>query len=144
MISILSAIAIPSWLSLNNRQRVNVAQGQILQALRATQARATQRKQDQSVTFSPGSGTELPKITLFGVQETIGNGEINPGTIQITVNDPFESDNKITFDRNGNLKNADEVNFTVTVVGTNGYPKRCVRVRTILGAMSQDENDGCP
>jgi prepilin-type N-terminal cleavage/methylation domain-containing protein len=56
MIGILAAIAAPSWVTFNNRQRLNAANNQILQALRQAQTQAKLRRETWQVSVRDQSG----------------------------------------------------------------------------------------
>ncbi|AFY80525.1 pilus assembly FimT family protein [Oscillatoria acuminata] len=137
IIGILSAMGIPSWFSMINRQRVSTAQAQVVQALRSAQTTAKQTRSPQTVTFYPAE--VIPTIEISGNKQKLGNGEIKEGMIQLEIPTGTES---ITFNGEGNV-DADSLPFKVVVAGANDNPRRCVLVRTILGAMTQGA-DGEP
>ncbi|MCT7955982.1 Tfp pilus assembly protein FimT/FimU [Laspinema palackyanum] len=139
IIGILAAMGIPSWLSVINRQRVNTAQAQVVQALRAAQSTAKQTRSSQEVTFL-NPPDQVPTIQITGKpDQKLGNGNLEQGMIQLKL--PTGSDS-ITFNGDGNV-DAASLPFTVEVAGANNNPRRCVVVRTILGAMTQGADEEC-
>ena len=141
IIGILSAMAIPSWLSLITRQRVNTAQAQVVQALRSAQTTAKQTRSPQQVTFL-NPPDQVPTIQITGKpDQKVGNGNLQPGMIQLDVPTGTQT---ITFNLEGNVDAASlPLPFTVVVAGANNNPRRCVVVRTILGAMTQRADEEC-
>ncbi|MCT7969921.1 prepilin-type N-terminal cleavage/methylation domain-containing protein [Laspinema sp. D1] len=139
IIGILAAMGIPSWLSVINRQRVNTAQAQVVQALRSAQSTAKQTRSSQQVTFL-NPPDQVPTIQITGKpDQKLGNGNLEQGMIQLELPTGTES---ITFDLDGNV-DAARLPFRVVLAGTNNNPRRCVVVLTILGAMTQGADEEC-
>ncbi|PHX55383.1 transcriptional regulator [Tychonema bourrellyi FEM_GT703] len=156
VLGILSSIAAPSWLAFINNQRVRTVNDRVLQSLRSAQSEAKRTKRDVTVTFYTSSSTpsvDPPRVEIDTNpaetdtskkeirKETFSSGgEIKPGTIALTVNQPAASTpaNSITFDYQGNLP-TNTTPFYVTVAPASGGQKKCVIVQTILGAMTTDE-----
>jgi prepilin-type N-terminal cleavage/methylation domain-containing protein len=137
MIAVLFAIASPSWLSLVNRQRSAAARDQILQGIRLAQNEAVRTRREQTVTFNTAANP--PTITVRGVTESLGRGNIRPGMLSLEA--PVTT---ITFDADGNVKDGitPPVRFTVRAPANTGK-RRCVIIQTILGATRSAE-DGEP
>ena len=151
MISILAAIAAPSWLALVNRQRAAAARDDVLQVLRTAQSDAKTTGLPRTVTITPSNTP--PTIQYEGNPRPIGQ-EAGIGENQITVNayqnspaasvDPIN----ITFDRHGAVDLAAGQNLPFSIVaGISGSgTRRCAVVQTIIGTIRQaDESDSdCP
>jgi prepilin-type N-terminal cleavage/methylation domain-containing protein len=166
MIGILSAIAAPSWQAFTTKQRVKAVNNQVLRALMTAESEAKLRKTPITVQFNPptvsnpaptinislGAGatqsSSLKTITLNG------EGEIKPDMITMSVN----SVPSLSFDYDGSLAQPPVVTasqttpFIITIASKAGGTKECVRVETILGAMSTGSDNydatnnptGCP
>jgi prepilin-type N-terminal cleavage/methylation domain-containing protein len=59
MLGVLAAIATPSWVAFNERQRLNAANNQIYQALRQAQSNAKLKKETWQVSFKQSPGGAL-------------------------------------------------------------------------------------
>lgn len=147
----LAAIAAPGWLSFMNSRRANMARDQVLQTLRQAQAQAVRTKLAQTVQFD--RSTSPPTITAVGSTEKLGNGQLQANMVDLNFpssnNSPTCSTGKsctITFDENGSVVNSitgeDGIKIVVLVPPTGGA-KRCVMVRTILGAMASGSGSEC-
>lgn len=144
MIGILAAIAAPGWLGFINRQRVNVANDEILRALQSAQSQAKRTKRSYSVSFTTESDVAKFAIHLnanTNLQPSdwkiLGKDlEIKPGQILLGTNLSDENSDgntagdlsdlsyasntaqKITFDYAGNLLNPHLNNkFLIVTVG---------------------------
>lgn len=153
IIGIFSAVAVPSWNAFISRQRTRTVNGSVLQALRAAQAEAKQRKADYVIEFKydPENDIDPPEYSIYaeGTEDANKLWEIldpNPGkkpeqkTGMIVLETSNPPDNTITFDSLGATEQDD---FQVTVSLPNGNMKRCVIVQTTLGAMRTAEGDDC-
>lgn len=95
IVGILSAIAVPSWLSFVSQRRVNVVNDAVLGALQEAQREAKRRKLSYSVSFSTAD-TELGKVPKVAVHlanttptnwENLGKGlELKPGQFLLGTN----------------------------------------------------------
>jgi len=160
VLGLLSAIAAPSWLAFINRQRVRTVNDRVLQTLRSAQSEAKRSKRDIIVTFNPTPGTDPPTAiiktdpTQNPPLQTVtfnAEGEIKPGTINLTVNPPASATappNSIVFDYQGNPSTTP---FVVTVApanASNNYGRQCAIVETLIGGMrtaeGKDPLTGCP
>jgi len=175
MIGILSAIAAPSWQAFTTKQRVKAVNNQVLRALMTAESEAKLRKTPITVQFNPPTvSNPAPTInislgagaTQSSPLKTItlnGEGEIKPDMITMSVNagSPPTSVTlpaSLSFDYDGSLAQQPVVTasqttpFVITIASKAGGTKECVRVETILGAMStgSDKYDatknptGCP
>jgi prepilin-type N-terminal cleavage/methylation domain-containing protein len=64
IIGILSAIAIPSWVSFVNTRRLSVAQDEVYRAMRQAQSQAKKQKLTWQVSF-----LKLPRAKATGISE---------------------------------------------------------------------------
>ncbi|NDJ16270.1 pilus assembly FimT family protein [Myxacorys almedinensis] len=171
MIGVMFAIAAPSWVTFTNNQRLNTVRSQIFETLRAAQADAKRTKINRAVVFDnnsnrprmatiPVSGDSMTKdsgalITKTEVQnwQTVGNGEIAPGTIKVNavpvpVSQNFDA--SVLFDTYGNVIKINnvalptETGYKITVgVVSSVNPRRCIMIKTLLGAMQEGANEEC-
>ncbi|AVH66829.1 pilus assembly FimT family protein [Nostoc sp. 'Peltigera membranacea cyanobiont' N6] len=148
IIGILSAIAVPSWFSFVNRQRLNKAQDAVLASIQQAQQTAKKTKLSYSVSFTTNS-TNVIKVAVYpssssGIALTdnswqslggdlqIPAGSVvlstniaTPNTIGTTISDtkstPYASTqpHTITFDYLGTLPNA---NFGTIASGSTDAP----------------------
>lgn len=139
---ILAAIAAPGWLAFVNGQRLNVVRDQVVQALRSAQSKAQVSKGNQIVQFDPDA--DPPTITINGVEQVLGNGEIKANLLTLTVEaDGTPTDEPVTFDQYGNVV-ADSIPYQVTIaIASNPNSKKCIIVQTILGAITTKDGNDC-
>lgn len=147
IVAVLAAIAAPGWLAFMNSRRANASRDQIFQALRQAQAQAIRGKESQAVTF--GTTAALPTITSLGVTQSVGDGQLETGSVALRVRNGTAvlRDDEVEFDANGNLKITDSlseqgIKITVTVPPNTGS-KRCVIVQTLLGSMRLGSDNEC-
>jgi prepilin-type N-terminal cleavage/methylation domain-containing protein len=165
MISVLAAIAAPSWLALMNRQRVGAAKDQALQAMREAQAQAKREKRIWEVSFRQESDdapvewsvhresgepqwqrlteSNADKISIYQSYTNLSNSQCSSGDYCVQ----FESKGILAKEwaenqTNWNQEEFGRITFTAVDLGDNG-PKRCVVVSTILGSLRTAEGDDC-
>jgi len=166
VLGLLSAIAAPSWLAFINRQRVRTVNDRVFQSLRLAQSEAKRTKRDITVTFhydpnppanpvaDPPTVTFTPPLATGGSTQTLNaGGEIKPGTIALTFNQPDPTNPKtssLVFDYQGNPSKTDFV-ITVAPAKAPNSARQCARVETLIGGMRTDEGtfnastkQGCP
>ncbi|MBW4418852.1 MAG: type II secretion system GspH family protein [Myxacorys californica WJT36-NPBG1] len=165
MIGVMFAIAAPSWVAFLNNQRVNTARNQVFETLRAAQSEAKRTKINRAVVFDNNSNTpRMATIPVMGdsidtpksnVQnwQTLGNGDIKPGTIKINsvpapASQPFDA--SVLFDTYGNVVKTNNTALDTTngykiVVGvvSSTNPRRCVAIKTLLGAVQEGTDTDC-
>lgn len=171
LIGVLFAIAAPSWVAFVNQQRVSSARSQVSQAIRTAQSEAKRTKSSRAIVFdnndnkpryaivpapdnlSPTTRIDITTITNW---QSLGDGNIQPGTIRLSVDQGADPNSPplLVFDAYGSVVRTalpNPVPYTITIGATSGdNPRRCVAVATILGAMREgadktpSENDGCP
>ena len=158
LVGILSAIALPSWLSFVNTRRLNTAQDQVYRAMRQAQSQASKEKLTWQVSFR-----EENNIVQWTVHQAKA-GEFIPDSV--TTNDKLWNnlDSNIRIDSETTLRKqtvsgawrvifnhqgcpvynvGDEcINTSLQALGqitlyipNNGKTKRCLYISTILGAM---------
>jgi prepilin-type N-terminal cleavage/methylation domain-containing protein len=158
IIGILSAIALPSWLTFVNTRRLNVAQDEVYRAMRQAQSQAKKQKLTWQVSFK-----EQNNIVQWAVHQAKTEQFIPEA---VTTNDKLWNnlDSNIRIDNETTLRKqtasgtwrvifnyqgcpvynvGDEcINTSLQALGqitlyipNSGKTKRCVYVSTILGAM---------
>ncbi|MGJ3254649.1 MAG: pilus assembly FimT family protein [Elainellaceae cyanobacterium] len=164
IIGILMAIVAPGWVTFANRQRVNRASDQILQALRTAQADAKRVKQDRTVSLYPDPAQDPipnpdspPSIGYNGIPTELGEGDFKEGMIALSAVDAdgaslaeVDGDNNLSvqfvFDPAGGLDVNESPNLpvTITVEAPPGSDtKRCVVIETLLAATRTARNEEC-
>lgn len=160
IIGVLAAIAAPGWLAFTNRQRVNRARDQVLQALREVQSEARRTRQSHTIFFITDDGTGVPKYDIDPPYETddadyvagslvtepvsLGEGDLRPGTLGLEViqYDDGTDVTQITFDPSGAVDVEDGIDLPVLIsfsVPNDTNTKRCIYLQTILGATRLEE-----
>lgn len=172
IISILFAIAAPSWDAIMNRQRVNTVRDQATQMIRQAQADARRNRTARIVVFDNTTGipraavvpqtlnTDTGKtsgfiadLTTITNWQTLGNGDIKAGVLDFST---FPNQ-QLVFNSNGaidplseaaagtvDLANPRIFSVNVKQKNTSVTAQRCVIVTTLLGAVRQAEGDKCP
>lgn len=139
IIGVLSAIAVPSWISLVSSQRVSSVRSQVFQTLKTAQNEAKRTKSDIKVEFDVTANP--PKMAVNGRWQTLGMGEIKSGMIQLSAKANNTPINSIDFDYMGGVS-TDPVYLTILVPGNNSL-KQCVIIQTILGATREASGTDC-
>lgn len=134
VLGVLAAIVAPNLLGLLNRQRMNAVRGEILLALEQAQSNAKTTGSDQVVRFDT---TADPPRYSIGTSWRNFNG-ISAGQIRLVTTAP-----SIQFNHQG-LPDQEVIPFIATVSLVN-FPnsKKCVMVKTLLGAMGTYEDSQC-
>lgn len=156
---ILALIAAPGWLGFANNRRAEAGRDQVLQVIRQAQTRALQTRRVQVVDFvttaSPPElrvagvaqplGAQLPSAqqgrTSFGLA-VVGNANTgcSPGATACLVFD--ERGNVVTADGEPPAEEQGIMKIVVTSPAGAGA-RRCVIVRTLLGAVQNGSGDEC-
>ncbi|NJK53487.1 MAG: type II secretion system protein [Leptolyngbyaceae cyanobacterium SU_3_3] len=157
MIAVLFAIAAPSWLALINNQRIGTARGQVFEVLRSAQDEAKRTKVSREVRFDTTSPS-APRVAILpykpaspipnaNVNNWQAIGETRPKSVKVTTSSA--NGNPIIFDTYGNLDPTNSTaNYKVTIQiasaqnATSGS-RRCVIVKTLLGAMAEGKDAEC-
>lgn len=142
IIGLMAAIAAPSLLGFLNQRKINLTQGMLYQALRSTQADATQLRHDRRFSLRERNGRiewashpeSIPAVQVATWQPLID------GVILADIDNTLTKAGGIhytRFDMYGNLKSkaiGEQGTITVTITGQR-HTHRCVVVSTVLGAM---------
>lgn len=157
LVGILSAIAVPSYLGLLNRQRLNNAQEQALTAMQTAQASAKREKRAWETCFRDDgtkvlwSAHNIPESNASSSCSNATNWEIligeNSKTIAIsTTNTNLDNSQagyyRRQFEYDGSV-NPPLGKITLIVRNQATGIKRCIFVSTILGALRTDKDAGC-
>ncbi len=156
---ILALIAAPGWLSFANNRRAEAGRDQVLQVIRQAQAKALQTRRVQVVDFFTTANP--PEMRVAGVPQSLGaqlpsaqQGRTSFGLAVVgSANTGCSAGATacIVFDERGNIITADgdppaEEQGIMKVVVTSpagSGAKRCVIVRTLLGAVQNGSGDEC-
>ena len=144
ILGILAAIAAPGWLTFANRQRANRATDQVLQSIRTTQSNAKRTRRTRTIEFDKDA--DVPQIIADGVATPLGEGDLKPGMVSLEVKDGNEANlTEMSFESTGGLSS---VNLPVTITievpaDSNNAVKKCVIVRSLLGATQKASGDDC-
>jgi prepilin-type N-terminal cleavage/methylation domain-containing protein len=137
LIGILSAIAIPSWLSFVNTRRLNVAQDEVYRAMRQAQSQAKKQKLTWQVSFREQNNIVQWAIHPATVNASVANWNNLDFNIRLDQETTLQQSNgirQIKFDYGGNITQPPLGRITLSSPYA-GKAKRCVYVSTILGAM---------
>lgn len=137
LIGILSAIAIPSWLSFVNTRRLNVAQDEVYRAMRQAQSQAKKQKLTWQVSFREQNNIVQWAVHPATVNASVANWNNLDSNIRLDQETTLQQSNgirQIQFDYGGNVTQPPLGRITLSSKYA-GKAKRCVYVSTILGAM---------
>lgn len=157
IIGVLGAMAAPGWLAFMNRQRANTAKEELQQAIRTAQSEAKQGRRSIPIEFHASDGVPegIPAYTLNGIQQILGQGEMNPGTIELVAVDADDNDiAQLVFRSDGSLSvedsdydspnSAPALPVTISIespAGSNN--KTCLIVESLLGSMDSGSGAEC-
>lgn len=157
IMAFLASIAMPNWFKYINEQKLTQATEATETMLRTAQNRAKQEAQAFRVEFRMNNN--IPQASLYRMDSSasscwtylngLGNkksprddcqnlSEANQITIALVQGD------KITFNHNGSIA-PDSVlqpneKVTLTITGLSNTPYRCVRIKTLLGALDKGKD----
>ncbi|HEY9695719.1 MAG TPA: type II secretion system protein [Trichocoleus sp.] len=142
IVGILTAIAAPSWLSLQANQTLRVGQDEALQAFRQTQSQAIRTRQDWLVSFRTKDGIvqwEMHPTANASIapnwQNFISNVQIDPAETTLSQTSGVY---QMQFDLRGNVyPPLGRITFSHK---TGGQARRCIVISTVLGAMRKGQN----
>jgi prepilin-type N-terminal cleavage/methylation domain-containing protein len=156
---ILALIAAPGWLSFANNRRAEAGRDQVLQVIRQTQAKALQTRRSQAVDFF--TATNPPEMRVAGVSQPLGaqlpsaqQGRTSFGLAVVgnaNTGCSTGATGCIVFDERGNVVTAEGeppteeegiMKIVITSPAGSGA-KRCVIVRTLLGAAQNGSGNEC-
>ena len=154
IVGILAAIGIPSWLALLNNNKVNNARSEVFQAMRNAQSKAKVKKSSWEASFQNASDSNGQAVIQWAVHSASGSPTwqtISSPGVQIDVGNTnlpnTDGPYSVIFDYKGEVDQfADNGGngMKITVVNSNsGGRKKCVMVKTILGAMKTGQDTEC-
>ena len=144
IIGILSAIAAPGWVTFANRQRANRATDQVLQSIRSAQADAKRTRRTRTIEFDKNA--DVPQLITNGAAIPLGEGDLKPGMVDLSVKEDDGADlDTMSFTSTGGLESVNlPVTITVAIPADSDSPvKKCVIVRSLLGATQTASGDDC-
>ncbi len=153
---VLAAIAAPGWLSFANSRRADAGRDQVLQLLRQAQSQATQSRQAKIVNFITPTNN-LPSIQIAGIDQRIDGQVPNVKDSKLfglkVINGNVagcegSATSCVIFDDRGNVKRPNNdlgsgIKVVVTSPADNAGSRRCVIVKTLLGAMEKGKGAAC-
>jgi prepilin-type N-terminal cleavage/methylation domain-containing protein len=139
MVGILGAIAVPSWLSFVNKQKLNKANDAILSALRTAQTEARRQKLAYSVSFLKNSSTGIPQYAVYS-----GTGYSNSSNWKNLLSELNTNSSNLSIYTNITAVNTGNTSSTTLASGT--VPPTSKPTTTITfdytGAVSSDNTGG--
>lgn len=143
IIGMLAAIALPSWLGFMNIRRLNIAQGEVNQAMRQAQSQAKKEKVKYQASFRTQNN-----ILQWAVhkESDLNNAVWNDldDNVQLDPNSTLELDNGVRRVRFNDIGGVILPLGKITLSSkSGGTARRCVIVSTILGAMRTAKDDSC-
>lgn len=155
LIGIISAIAIPSFAGLINRQRLNNAQEQVFTIMRNAQANAKRERRTWTACFRDdgtrvlSSLNRLPSSTWTCATATNWQPLLGADSKLIAINVPNTSIDPspatyypVQFEYNGSIKPPLR-RITLNIRNETNGIKRCVFLSTVLGALRSDRDAAC-
>ncbi|QYO62845.1 Tfp pilus assembly protein FimT/FimU [Leptolyngbya sp. 7M] len=158
---ILALIAAPGWLSFANSRRAEAGREQIFQLLRQAQTQAIRSRQNQVVNFiAPPDQLPAVKIAEDIVQPIDGqdpNSQGNANLLKLEVSSNakvgcapdavgcvvFNDRGNIAIEANDLGENGIVISVSSPADNTNINSRRCVIVKTLLGAMATSSGEDC-
>ncbi|OUL37627.1 prepilin-type N-terminal cleavage/methylation domain-containing protein [Nostoc sp. T09] len=137
VISMLSAIAVPSWLTFVNIRRLNTAQDEVYRAMRQAQSQAKKEKLTWQTSFRENNGIVQWAIHPASVNPANANWNDLDANVRLHEETTLQQSNgvkRIQFDYMGSVDKPPLGRITLSSKH-GGKAKRCVFVSTILGAM---------
>jgi len=138
---ILMAIAAPGWNAFKNRQALNVAQQEVLGAMRESQSKAIRHRRKWQTSFRENN--EFVQWATHPAGETIqeGSWQSLPKDVRLDEETTLRlagGVRRIQFDHLGNVNG--QLGRVALSPKSGGSMKRCVIVSTLLGAIRSGEN----
>jgi len=155
ILGILAAVAVPSWFGFMERQRLNLAQGEIYNALQQAQRRAKQENTSWQVSFRengdvaqwaihPATSSASSWQTLnsnFKIFTDKNSQDKCETTFNKTGSDCPSSPWTVQFDYKGLPSELGQLTLTTK---NSDKPRVCVYVSTLLGALRKGEYHASP
>lgn len=148
ILGILAAIAAPGWVAFANARQANQLADQVLQRIRQSQTEAGRLRSNQVIEFNNANPPELRYGNERGGRsvELLGEGRLAPGLAGLNAfNGEGQNVNALTFNPNGILVSDGNLPITITVqVPADGSgTRRCVVLKTLMGASEIAQGDDC-
>lgn len=158
LVGILAAIAAPGWLGFINSRRADAGKDQVLQILRVARADATRTRQGRIVEFNTAAtpptityrteGAPANQAMVYQLGQEEG---IDPNYLGLQIPSGMGVNNICTnciaFDDQGTIRNTvtETQPLIITVLAPRNTPsaRRCVVVRTLLGAIQTASGNTC-
>ncbi len=145
IISILAAIAIPSWLSFLNTIRVNTAQSTLYSAMLQAKSKATQQKVIYQVSFREENNTAQWAVHPVNISplDAVWH-DLNP-LVKIDADEttlykhPATGVWRVQFNDKGHANG--QLGRVTVALRDSGQKKRCVFVSTLLGALRRGQEN---
>lgn len=137
IVGMLAAMAGVSYMGWMARMRVNKAQDVALQAIREAQSTARQNKGTWKASFQQQDDKVQWAVHAAQTTPTSWNTIDEPDVILTAASAD------ITFNYKGQLENEEDEGKKITLSNKSGGNKRCVMVKTILGALQTASDDKC-
>lgn len=143
IIGMLAAIALPSWSGFMNIRRLNIAQGEVNQAMRQAQSQAKKEKVKYQASFRTQND-----ILQWAVhkESDLNNAVWNDldDSVQLDPNSTLQLDNGVRRVRFNDIGGVILPLGKITLSSkSGGTARRCVIVSTILGAMRTAKDESC-
>ncbi|MBF2047235.1 MAG: pilus assembly FimT family protein [Leptolyngbya sp. IPPAS B-1204] len=157
---ILALIAAPGWLSFANSRRAEAGREQIFQLLRQAQTQAIRSRQNQVVNFI-APPDQLPVVEIAGVAQPVDgqnpSSQVNSNLLKLEVSPNAklgcapDAVGCVVFNDRGNIameanqlgENGIVISVSSPADNTNINSRRCVIVKTLLGAMATSSGEDC-
>ncbi len=149
IVSVLTAIAAPSWLALLNRQKLNTATEKIYLYLQDGKNKAQQQNRAYRVSFRNDNG--VPQVAVNLERNVTLNPSSNmwenlsEGTTGLTFD--LTDGASIIFNHDGTINEDSDININesinVNMVNQASASQRCIVVSTLLGSLRKAEGENC-
>lgn len=141
IIGFLMAIAAPGWNTFKNRQALNIAQQEVLSAMRESQKKAIHHRRKWQTSFREKDGRVQWATHPVGEVPQDGAWHDLPKDVKLdeeTTLRKAKGVRRVQFDHMGNVNG--QLGRLALSPQDGGSMKRCVVVSTLLGAMRSGEN----
>ncbi len=140
IVGVLMAIAAPGWHSFKNRQALNVAQQEVLGAMRESQKKAIHHRRKWQTSFRKQGGRVQWATHSVGEVPLDGSWQTLPRNVQLdreTTLHRSKGVRSVQFDHRGNVHG--RLGRLALSLREGGSMKRCVEISTLLGVMRSEE-----
>jgi prepilin-type N-terminal cleavage/methylation domain-containing protein len=154
IIGIITGLSIPSWFSFVNRQRMKAVNNDLIQSLLDVQNKARQDSTAYTIEFRyQTTDKKIEQVTYIGNptedQSDIPEAnwqELETQYPEIKIDDSNNTRYSVTFDYRGRIDDGSIINVgdNIALTFTNSSStKKCVLIKTLLGAMESVSDDKC-